>query len=264
KSSRLRRQWRGVCEDVRRRREFHERLQLEKFKRSDREGWRPNDKIARMSAADIVDTVQGGKLSASTVVENFSRRCLSIGYGVTNSVTEEFFDEALDAAAELDRGRRGSQSLVTVQGGEYTKRVLEGLPVSIKDCLHMKGALSTCGMACKAALGPHGEDGLIVQIIREAGAIPIVRSNVPQCMMLPESNNSLFGRSCNPWNQGRTPGGSSGGEGTLVASRCTPLGIGTDIGGSVRIPCHFNGICGLKPTPERMTRKGMAGLSKVE
>lgn len=81
--------------------------------------------------------------------------------------------------------------------------------------------------------------------------------------MLPESDNAIFGRSDNPWDLDRTPGGSSGGDGSLVASRSTPIGIGSDVGGSIRIPAHFTGTCGLKPTPERITRKGMASLSQV-
>lgn len=81
--------------------------------------------------------------------------------------------------------------------------------------------------------------------------------------MLPESDNAVFGRSDNPWDLGRTPGGSSGGDASLVASRCAPLALGSDVGGSIRIPCHFTGTCGLKPTPERMSKKGMEPLSKV-
>ena len=81
--------------------------------------------------------------------------------------------------------------------------------------------------------------------------------------MLPESDNAVFGRSDNPWDLGRTPGGSSGGDASLVASRCAPLALGSDVGGSIRIPCHFTGTCGLKPTPERMSKKGMESLSKV-
>ncbi|CAM9923414.1 unnamed protein product [Ascophyllum nodosum] len=126
----------------------------------------------------------------------------------------------------------------------------------------MKGALATCGMACKAVLGPSEEDGLLVKAFRAHGAIPFVLGNVPQCLMLPESKNAIFGRTDNPWNTDRTPGGSSGGDGSLVASRCAPIALGSDIGGSIRIPCHFTGICGLKPTPERMSKKGMTPPSK--
>lgn len=81
--------------------------------------------------------------------------------------------------------------------------------------------------------------------------------------MLPESDNAIWGCARNPWNLDRTPGGSSGGEASLVASRSTPIGIGSDSGGSLRIPAHFTGICALKPTPERMTKKGHASLSEV-
>lgn len=82
--------------------------------------------------------------------------------------------------------------------------------------------------------------------------------------MLPESDNAVFGRSANPWDLGRTPGGSSGGDASLVASRSAPLALGSDIGGSIRIPCHFTGTCGLKSTPARMSFKGAEGLSKVK
>lgn len=78
-------------------------------------------------------------------------------------------------------------------------------------------------------------DAVIVKTLKDAGAIPIVRSNVPQLLMLPESDNALFGNAVNPWDPTRTPGGSSGGEGALIAARCSPLGVGTDIGGSIRI-----------------------------
>merc|ERR1740121_650272 len=79
-----------------------------------------------------------------------------------------------------------------------------------------------------------------------------------QALMLPESANNVWGTSRNPYDSARTPGGSSGGEGGLVAAYCSPLGIGTDIGGSVRIPCHFCGLYGLKPTTERITKKGVS------
>lgn len=82
--------------------------------------------------------------------------------------------------------------------------------------------------------------------------------------MLPEGDNAVFGRSDNRWDLGRTPGGSSGGDASLVASRYAPLELGSDVGESIRIPCHFAGTSGVKPTPERMDEKGMDGLSKVE
>ena len=77
-------------------------------------------------------------------------------------------------------------------------------------------------------------ESLIIRCLVEAGAIPFITSNIPQCLMLPESVNRVWGRCENPYDVGRTPGGSSGGEAALIAARCSPLGIGSDIGGSIR------------------------------
>jgi Asp-tRNA(Asn)/Glu-tRNA(Gln) amidotransferase A subunit family amidase len=105
---------------------------------------------------------------------------------------------------------------------------------------------------------PSVEDSILVSLLKSAGAIPFCRSNVPQCLMLPESDNAIWGTSANPWHRGRTPGGSSGGEAALVAARASPLGIGTDIGGSIRIPAHCCGVYGFKPTPARISSRGIA------
>lgn len=86
--------------------------------------------------------------------------------------------------------------------------------------------------------------------------IPFVRSNVPQLCMNYECNNLLWGKTENPWDRKRTPGGSSGGEGALVSSRCSPMGLGGDIGGSLRIPAEFCGVYTLKSTSQRITSGG--------
>ncbi len=97
--------------------------------------------------------------------------------------------------------------------------------------------------------------------MRKAGAIFFVRSNLPQSLMIYESFNNIYGRAENPWDRTRTPGGSSGGEGGLIASRCSPLGIGTDVGGSVRVPSELCGIFGLKPSPNRVSSLGQVELT---
>lgn len=119
----------------------------------------------------------------------------------------------------------------------------------------MAGEVSTCGMSVRVGL-PVAADSPIVAALRAAGAIPFVKGNIPQSLMVPESDNAVFGQACNPFNPERTPGGSSGGDAGLIAARCAPFGIGTDIGGSIRIPAHFCGIYGFKATPGRMSRHG--------
>lgn len=96
------------------------------------------------------------------------------------------------------------------------------------------------------------DDGLILKLIRDAGGIPFVRTNVPQLGMSIECMNRLYGRALNPWDKKRYPGGSSGGEAILLATRSSPLGLGTDFGGSVRTPACINGICAFKPTNGRV------------
>jgi fatty acid amide hydrolase len=92
-----------------------------------------------------------------------------------------------------------------------------------------------------------------VRRLREAGAIVLGKTNVPQLMFLHETDNPLYGRTNNPWNLERGPGGSSGGEAAIIAAGGSPLGLANDIGGSIRQPAHSCGICGLKPTTLRLT-----------
>merc|ERR1711915_387282 len=111
--------------------------------------------------------------------------------------------------------------------------------------------------------GPNGapQDGIMVKIVKKMGGIPFVKTNVPQLMMAPESDNYIWGRTNNNYNKDRTAGGSSGGEGALIGARCSPLGLGTDIAGSGRIPALFCGIVGYKPTEKRIPTKGIRTVS---
>lgn len=193
-----------------------------------------------------------GSLSCEAVMLECIKQTHAIGRKHLNAVTEEFYDAAVEEAQSLDtqRTRRGTLRL-------SPDLPLLGLPVSIKDCIYQKDADATCGIAARC-FRPAAEDGLIVRLVRAAGGIPFVRTNVPQLLMMPDSENSVWGRTVNPWDASRTCGGSSGGEGALVAAGCSVVGIGGDIGGSIRIPAHFCGVVGFKPTPMRMTRAGHA------
>jgi Asp-tRNA(Asn)/Glu-tRNA(Gln) amidotransferase A subunit family amidase len=93
------------------------------------------------------------------------------------------------------------------------------------------------------------EDAVVVKLLKREGAIPIVRGNLCQFVYVGHTDNRIFGRAVNPYDSMRTCGGSSGGDGALVASRCVPFAIGTDIGGSIRSPASCSGIIGFKPTP---------------
>jgi fatty acid amide hydrolase len=127
--------------------------------------------------------------------------------------------------------------------------------VTIKESLDLAGSPATFGIASRA--GNRAErDEVHVARVREAGAIVLGKTNVAQLLLYYESDNPLHGRTNNPWDAGRTPGGSSGGEAAIIAAGGSPLGIGTDIGGSVRIPAAFSGLASLKPTAGRTPDPG--------
>ena len=132
---------------------------------------------------------------------------------------------------------------------------LHGVPVTIKDSFDMAGYPTTCG-SCFFEKLRATKDSTAVRRFREAGAIPIGKTNCPEFLASYETDNYIVGRTNNPWNVERTSGGSSGGESAAIAALCSPAGIGSDGGGSVRIPAHFCGIAGLKPTPGRVPATG--------
>jgi len=170
-----------------------------------------------------------------------------------NAITEEFYDEEYKVALGLDPTKEGLKS-----DNNNDKKPLYGVPISVKDCIKMKNALETGGLACRTHESLRAkDDSVLVHILRVcSGALPIVRGNVGQIMMLPESENFVWGRSCNPWDLNRTPGGSSGGDATLVAMKCVPMAVGSDVAGSIRIPASFCGVVGFKPSSMRLSNKG--------
>lgn len=153
------------------------------------------------------------------------------------------FTEAMNRARWLDEQ-------YAAMGGKPVGP-LHGVPISLKDTFKVKGYDASVGIA-SLAFDPAKENSLLVDILLEAGAVVYVKTNVPQTMMSLDSNNNLFGRTMNPLNRKVTAGGSSGGEGALVAMRGSVLGIGTDVGGSIRIPAMCNGLYGLKPSNGRV------------
>ncbi|XP_060061938.1 fatty-acid amide hydrolase 1 isoform X2 [Erinaceus europaeus] len=121
-----------------------------------------------------------------------------------------------------------------------------------------KGQDSTLGLSINEGI-PAKCDSVVVQVLKLQGAVPFVHTNVPQSMLSFDCSNPLFGRTLNPWRSSKSPGGSSGGEGALIGAGGSPLGLGTDIGGSIRFPSSFCGICGLKPTGNRLSKSGLKG-----
>src|ERR1700704_248060 len=133
--------------------------------------------------------------------------------------------------------------------------VWHGVPLSIKSSIEVAGLRWEAGTKLRA--GVRGErDAPLVARLRQAGAIILGVTNAPELLMAWETDNLLYGRTNNPWDLTRTPGGSSGGEASAIAAGLSAGGIGSDGGGSIREPAHFTGICGLKPTPGRIPSTG--------
>src|SRR5277367_1398105 len=136
-----------------------------------------------------------------------------------------------------------------------TLGLLHGVPVTVKDSFDMKGLPTFCGSRLRLDHRA-STDSTAVARFRAAGAIILGKTNTPEFLAMYETDNYVTGRTNNPWNPDRTAGGSSGGESAAIASCCSAGGIGSDGGGSIRVPAHFCGIAGLKPTPGRVSAAG--------
>jgi Asp-tRNA(Asn)/Glu-tRNA(Gln) amidotransferase A subunit family amidase len=169
----------------------------------------------------------------------------------------EKLNPRLNAFAQVDaeRARRAALDAESeVMHGE-TLGPLRGVPVSIKSALAVAGLRCESGTRLRAGFVP-AQDAPLVARLRAAGAIVLGVTNTPELLMAWETDNLLYGRTNSPWDLERTPGGSSGGEAAAIAAGMSAGGVGSDGGGSIRVPAHFCGICGLKPTPGRIPAAG--------
>jgi Asp-tRNA(Asn)/Glu-tRNA(Gln) amidotransferase A subunit family amidase len=159
----------------------------------------------------------------------------------------------VDVCAERAIAEANAQDAAAARG--TPRGPLGGVPVSIKSAIDVEGLrVETGSPSRKGIVAAH--DAVCVARLRRAGAIVVGTTNVADMLMGYESANPLHGRTLNPWDVARTPGGSSGGESAAIAACCSAGGIGSDGGGSVRVPAHFTGICALKPTPGRIPGTG--------
>jgi amidase len=133
---------------------------------------------------------------------------------------------------------------------------LHGVPFSVKDSIDVAGAKTTAGTLGRRNAPAALNNATLVDRLCRAGAIPIAKTNLPDLLFSFESDNLIYGRTNNPYDLDRTPGGSSGGESALIAACGSPLGLGSDAAGSVRLPAAFCGIAGIKPTSGRLRRTG--------
>ena len=200
--------------------------------------------LTSLSAVEMAAGIQRRKFSPVDLVEAHLSRIDHLNPRLNAFVTvdrEGARKAAKDAEAALERGE--------------TLGVLHGVPLTIKSSIDVAGYRCEAGTPLRAGNTPTA-DAPVVSRLRAAGAILLGNTNAPEFLMAYETDNPLYGRTNNPWDLERTPGGSSGGEAAAIAARCSAGGMGSDGGGSIRIPAHFSGICGLKPTPGRIPATG--------
>jgi len=195
-----------------------------------------------LGAAEIARLVKTGEISAAEVLEAYLARIDEVN-PTLNAVVVSLADQARAAAAAVDAARRRGESLGP----------LAGVPVTIKECLDVAGTASSLGVT-HLAQRIASRDGPLVARLRAAGAVIVGKTNLPQLAMYLETDGPMFGRTNNPWNLDRSPGGSSGGEAAILAAGGSALGLATDAGGSIRHPAHACGIHGFKPTSGRLTQ----------
>ncbi len=166
----------------------------------------------------------------------------------------ERLNPQLNAFADFDahRVRIEARRLDTIK---VSRGLLHGLPVTVKSSIATAGLKCEIGSLLNKGDVPR-EDAVVVARLRAAGALILGTTNCPEFLMAYETENLLHGRTANPWDLERTPGGSSGGESAAIAAGMSAAGLGSDSGGSVRVPAHFTGICSLKPTPGRVPGAG--------
>jgi amidase len=213
---------------------------------------------AELLSADVIEVTElpveillqrlaAGKLTSTRVTKAFLQRA-GLASKAVNCVTELLPQKALARAAYLDE--------YYVAHGKPIGP-LHGLPISVKEHIAMKGHDLNAGfISWVGTVAP--DDGLILKLLWNAGCIFHARTTEPQTLMHLETSSNIYGVTVNPYNTGLTSGGSSGGEGALLGMRGSCLGIGTDIGGSIRSPAANQGLFGLKPTSYRLPLDGFA------
>ncbi|KAK4504572.1 hypothetical protein PRZ48_005488 [Zasmidium cellare] len=202
------------------------------------------------TATQLIGKLAKGEFTAVEVTTGFCKRAAIAGQ-LLDCLTETFYSRALERAKVLD---------------DHFKRTgrpigpLHGLPISIKDSFDVEGITTTCGFVALLEVEKPKKNAPLVDLLLDLGAVLYVKTNVPQTMMTADSENHIFGRALNPLNTALTAGGSSGGESSLIAFKGAPLGVGTDIAGSVRVPALCCGLYGFRPTADRIPLFGQESV----
>lgn len=197
------------------------------------------------STIELAAAIRAGQVSATEVLEAHLAQIEQYNPGLNAIVV-------MDAEAARARAREADEAL----GRREVWGPLHGVPFSLKDAHSTAGMRTTVGFPPLADHVPQ-EDSTVTARLRKAGGILVGKTNVPMMLADYQSSNPIFGRTNNPWNLERTPGGSSGGAAAALAAGMTPFEIGTDLSNSIRLPAHCCGVFGLKPTENRVPLTGL-------
>jgi amidase len=203
------------------------------------------DELWRRGAGELATMIAKGEVSSAEVVESHLERIEAVNPAL-NALTQVLADEARAAAAAADRAVAAGEPLGP----------LHGVPFTVKQNVDQLGCATNWGLPALAE-AMASSDAPVVERMRAAGGIPIARSNCPDMALRVHTDSGLFGLTLNPWDPTRTAGGSSGGEGSALASGMSPIGLGNDIGGSLRNPATCCGIASIKPSAGRVPSFGL-------
>ncbi len=193
----------------------------------------------RLSATELAEQVRAGKVTSVELVDAHIRAVRRVNPAL-NALVAERYDAARAEA-------RAADERIAAADDPRSLPPYLGVPCTIKESFALTGMPNTAGLVARQGRAAT-EDAVTVARLRAAGLIPLGVTNTSELCMWMESANRVYGRTCNPYDITRTVGGSSGGEGAIVGSGASPFGLGSDIGGSIRMPAFFNGVFGHKPT----------------
>ncbi|MBL6691884.1 MAG: amidase [Pseudomonadales bacterium] len=211
------------------------------------------DELLQLSLRELYGQITAGRVSCRDLTRTYLDRIDKVNPQI-NAVVRLEADMAMKQAERND---------IALKSGESPGRLF-GIPMTIKDSLNTYDMVTTWGTSGRESFRP-GKDASCVARLRNEGAVLMGKTNTPEFTLAFKSSNSLFGRTSNPHDLTRTSGGSSGGAAALIAAHGTPFDIGTDTGGSIRLPAHFCGVAGIKPTTGRIpcTGNGLPSMGLI-
>src|SRR6202167_3130675 len=204
-----------------------------------------------LSAVEMAAQIRARTVSPVELVDAHLGRIAELNCGRDSKLNAFVYVDADAARAQA----KIAEAAVGSGTREDSFGPLHGVPISVKSSVDVTGWPCECGSRLRKGYVP-SQDATLVARLRSAGAILLGNTNVPEFLMAYETDNALYGRTNSPWAWERTPGGSSGGEAAAIAAGCSAGGVGREGGGSICVPAHFSGICGLKPTPGRVPSTG--------